>query len=317
MGRLAAPPKAAAAALSDLGIQTQDSFGNLRNVVDILEEIGKKTTGIGTAKTIGYIKNIFGGDYDKVLDPLVRNIDMVRELTGELQNASGATQLAAETMRRALENRIFVLKSSITELGFKFLESFKDKGVDIVEKLIDTVSKFDPQPIVDGLVTAGNVISGIIKTVWNLRHFILGMAIAWGIYKVAMLTAAASANIMGLIKPILSLTKAQKGMNTAQAIFNHLLKTNPSGLIIVAIGILIGLFVLLYTKCEPFRNFINNLFERIKELGTHVIQIFTPAFEKVKDLFKSIISVVGEIMGFVVRLVSGFLSLFEIGRAHV
>jgi TP901 family phage tail tape measure protein len=314
MSRLAAPPKAAAAALSELGIQTQDSFGNLRNVVDILEEIGKKTAGMGTAKTIGYIKNIFGGNYDKVLDPLIRNIDMVRELTGELQKASGATELAAETMRMSLENRIAVLKSSVTELGFKFVEAFKDKGADLVEKLIDAVSNFDPQPIIDAVVTVGNVIEDIIKIIWNLRFFILGAAIAWGIYEAAHLSAAlvTKLKILDMIKSIVTLMATQKGMNVVQATFNTLLKTNPVGLIITAIGLLIGLFILAYQKCEPFRNMVNGVLEKLKSLGAHIIQVLSPAFEVIKGVVQKVITVLGTIISTVMRVISLFFGLFNI-----
>jgi hypothetical protein len=104
----------------------------------------------------------------------------------------------------------------------------------------------------------------------------------------------------------------QKGMNVVQATFNTLLKTNPAGLIITAIGLLIGLFILAYQKCEPFRNMVNGVLEKLKALGAHIIQVLSPAFEVIKGVIQKVITVFGTIFSTIMRVTSLFFGLFNI-----
>jgi hypothetical protein len=116
---------------------------------------------------------------------------------------------------------------------------------------------------------------------------------------------------MGMVRAVQTLMMVQKGMNAVQAIFNVLLMANPIGLVIAAIGILIGVFIILYKKCEGFRNAVNGLFERLKGFVNHVIEIFTPAFEVFKGVWDKLINTFGEIGGSISRVFSLFSGLFS------
>jgi TP901 family phage tail tape measure protein len=313
------PTDSVAKAARRLGVDFSASALRSKGLAGFLRDIQEKTGGSEDA-----IISLFGSI--EALNAITiltgRGAGQFAEALEQMQNAAGAVDTAFNKVMATPAERWGVIMTKIKNAGINLgtaLLPIVEKVSGKIEVFVDRLKDVDFTPVAEkiGIVfekifRAAEFFVWLAGIIWKLRVPILSLVAAWGIYKAAMLTAAASANIIGLIQPILSLAKAQKGMNAAQAVFNHLLKTNPVGLIIVAIGILIGLFVLLYTKCEPFRNFINALFEKIKEFGTHVIQIFTPAFEKVKDVFKNIISVVGEIIGFVVRLVSGFLGLFGI-----
>ena len=67
-----------------------------------------------------------------------------------------------------------------------------------------------------------------------MREIILGVAIAWGIYKTAMLAAALVAPIMTLVKAIQMLAAGQKLATVAQWAFNA--AANPIVLIVTAKG---------------------------------------------------------------------------------
>jgi hypothetical protein len=186
-------------------------------------------------------------------------------------------------MRGSIQNKIENLTGALTELGFKFVEAFQEKGIGLIEKLTDAVSNFDPQPIIDAAVTIGNVIADIIGIVWNLRFFILGAAAAWGIYKTAMLGAAIVAPILDMIKAVQTLMKAQKGMNVAQAVFNYLLTTNPIGLAVVAIGILVGLIM----ACEGK---MQRLMGVLQLLGMVLAAVFLPALAAISPFWLQLFS---------------------------
>jgi TP901 family phage tail tape measure protein len=310
---LANPAKKAAKQMEKMGIVTRDSQGNYLDIVDILAQFEDATKSMGSAEKAAALSTIFGSRAVTGINILLQEgTDKLRDYRTQLEDAGGAAANIAEAMRGSIKNKIEVLKSSLTELGFKFVESFKEKGVGLIEKLTDAVSNFDPQPIIDAAATIGNIIAGIIKIIWKLRFFILGAAAAWGIYKAAMIGAVIISKIMGIVKAVQILMTAQKGMNAAQALFNILFTANPVGVVIAAIGILVGLFVLAYQKCEPFRNMVNAVLDKLKALGAHILQVLAPAFEAVKRVIQKVITVLGTIFSTVMRVISIFFSLFNI-----
>jgi hypothetical protein len=127
-----------------------------------------------------------------------------------------------------------------------------------------------------------------------------------------MLAAAMASKIMTLVKAVQMLASGQKLATVAQWAFNAAAGANPVGLIVTAIGILIGLFILAYKKCEPFRNAVNGILEKLKALGAHIVQVLSPAFEKIKSVFEKVGAVIGAIVGTVGRLISIFFNLFNI-----
>jgi hypothetical protein len=73
-------------------------------------------------------------------------------------------------------------------------------------------------------------------------------------YKVAM---AAQAAILGVV-------------TAAQYAFNLALSLNPIGLVVIAVAALAAGFVLAYKKIEPFRNLMDAIFQKIKDIGTAI-----------------------------------------------
>jgi hypothetical protein len=242
---LANPSDAADKALKRLGVTVKDQNGNFLDIIDIIAQFEAGTKNMGSAEKAAALATIFGTRTVTGMNIVLQEgADKLRAYRTDLENAGGSAANIAEAMRGSIKNKIEILKSALTELGFKFVEAFQEKGVGLIEKLTDAVTKFDPQPVIDAVVTAGNAIGGIIKIVWQLRHFILGLAIAWGIYKAAMLVGATVAPILTLFKAIKMLASGQKLATVAQWAFNAAANANPIGIIITAIGVLIGLIIL-------------------------------------------------------------------------
>jgi TP901 family phage tail tape measure protein len=242
---LANPSDAADRALKRLGVTVKDQNGNFLDIIDIMAQFEAGTKNMGSAEKAAALATIFGTRTVTGMNIVLQEgADKLRAYRADLENAGGSAANIAAAMRGSIKNKIEILKSALTELGFKFVEAFQEKGVGLIEKLTDAVAKFDPQPVIDAVVTAGNAIGGIIKIVWELHYFILGLAIAWGAYKAAMLVGAAVAPILTLIKAIQMLASGQKLATVAQWAFNAAANANPIGIIITAIGILIGLIIL-------------------------------------------------------------------------
>jgi TP901 family phage tail tape measure protein len=282
---LANPAEKAAKQMKRMGIVTQDSRGNYLDIVDVLAQFEAATKSMGSAEKAAALSTIFGSRAVTGINILLQEgTDKLRDYRTQLENAGGAAANIAEAMRGSIKNKIEVLKSALTELGFKFVETFQEKGVGLIEKITDAITQFDPQPLIDRLITAGNVIAGLIKIVWNLRYFILTAAGAWGVYKAAMMAAAISGRIWGLVKAVQTLMAAQKGMNVVQAIFNVLLKANPIGLIITVIAILIGLIILLVTHWKDIIAVLQKAWEGIKKTAAIIRDGLCNAFWALMDI---------------------------------
>lgn len=79
-------------------------------------------------------------------------------------------------------------------------------------------------------------------------------------------------------------------LNAAQTALNLVMSMNPITLIIVAIAALVAAFIVLWNKCDAFREFWINLWESIKEIAGKVWEaikeFFISAWNKITDIWK-------------------------------
>lgn len=279
---LASPSKTAAMALDRMGIKTTDAQGNFLNIIDILGQFEKGMKGMGDAEKAAALTDIFGKrTVTGVTLLLAEGTEGLKKYSKELQNAGGTAANVAAAMRGSLANRIEVLKSALTELGFKFVDAFAAKGGKAIENLTATITNFDPAPIIDFLTAAFTVISKIVGVLWKMRIIIISLAIAWGVYKVAMIAAVVISNIMGMVQAVQALMSAQQGMNVVQAIFNVLLTANPVGVIIVAIAALIAIIILCVKHWDDITAAMARCWDWVKknqEAVLGIIAVFTGPF---------------------------------------
>ena len=279
---LASPSKTAAMALDRMGIKTTDAQGNFLNIIDILGQFEKGMKGMGDAEKAAALTDIFGKrTVTGVTLLLAEGTEGLKKYSKELQNAGGTAANVAAAMRGSLANRIEVLKSALTELGFKFVDAFAAKGGKAIENLTATITNFDPAPIIDFLTAAFTVISKIVGVLWKMRIIIISLAIAWGVYKVAMIAAVVISNIMGMVRAVQALMSAQQGMNVVQAIFNVLLTANPVGVIIVAIAALIAIIILCVKHWDDITAAMARCWDWVKknqEAVLGIIAVFTGPF---------------------------------------
>lgn len=111
--------------------------------------------------------------------------------------------------------------------------------------------------------------------------------------------AKAAGGIMQLVKGIRLVRVATTIWTGVQAAFNAVMAANPVMLIVLAVGALVTALVVAYNKCEPFKNFVNNLFSGIKYTVGGVVDWFKttvgPALTSVWGGIESAVSVVGDV----------------------
>ncbi|WP_334168253.1 phage tail tape measure protein [Achromobacter mucicolens] len=267
LGRLAAPPKAAADALDGLGISTKDAAGNLRDVPAILEELSKKTAKMGNAERSGIFKAIAGEEAFSGLQVLVGQAG-----TGELQKFVATLKQSAGEADKTAGTMADNLVGDLDELS----SAWEDVGIQVEELHDGSLRK-----LVRGL-------AGVVGSVgeWMKANPKLASALTMGVAAIAALIAAfgaltlAMAAVLGpfvMVRFGLSMLGIQGGsllgvlFNLARRGFGllagaimtvgRLLMANPIALAVVAIA---GAAYLIYKHWGSVTAFFSDLWAKVK-----------------------------------------------------
>ena len=219
MLRLSKPTGEAADVLKTLGIQTQDSEGNFLDIIDIIGQFEKGLKGMGSAQRTAALTTVFGARAVTGMNVLLaEGSDALGTYREDLINSGGASKTMAEAMRQSLGNRLKVIKSSLTEVGLKFIEAFEEKGRGALDKLIVGIQNFDVQPIVDGVIKVFNWLEKWGPLFLDLAPTILGIAAAIKIWAFAqaILNTALLASPLGIfVAALTGLILLIDGVNSA------------------------------------------------------------------------------------------------------
>lgn len=165
MLKLANPTGVAAKIIKDLGVRTQDSSGNFRDVIDILADFEKGLKGMGTAQKTAALATVFGARTVTGINILLSTgSDALREYRKSLKESTGAAAKMADIVRGTLINRLKALKSTVIELGFKFIESFAGPAGEGIKSLTEAIRNINVEPIKRLIAFA----TPLVKTVINI-----------------------------------------------------------------------------------------------------------------------------------------------------
>lgn len=253
MLRLADPTKEAFKVLDSLNIKIQDSSGDFRDIIDILEDFEKGLKGMGTAQRTAALSTVFGARSVTGINILLQaGTSNLRIFRKELLNNANASQIMADIMRSSLGNQLKALQSAAIELGFKFIEAFETKGKKGITNLTEAIRNFDAAPVISGLETVVKILGMLFDILKPLKPF-----------------------IPQIVQGLIILTAALVGVKIAMIGVNIAMLANPVGIIIVAIGALIGLLTLLVLNWDivvlafkfgttKIKNFFLDIWDTIK-----------------------------------------------------
>ena len=112
--------------------------------------------------------------------------------------------------------------------------------------------------------------------------------------------------VQNAVKAVKALSVATKGQTIAQTALNLVMKANPIGIVVTAVAALVAAFVVLWQRCEGFRNFFINMWEGIKKIGSSVAEFIGGIFEKkiqiVKGIINGVISLINGAIGAINKL---------------
>lgn len=227
----------AAAASMQILIQSTGDLAKSKQLLGMAADLARaKSISLEAASQMLVKANMGAGKVFKqfgvVLDTTLPKAEATAKAMAELKNKmSGQAQKATET----LTVQLAILKE-------QFNNAAQSVGTVLIPKIKSLVENFNKAlAFVKRNSTAFQIFGGIILTVTAaVASYSLTL-------KVITIATKAWAFIQGVAKAATAaLTGQQIALNGAMAI-------NPIGLIVMAVVLLIGAFVLLWNKCEPFR----------------------------------------------------------------
>jgi len=178
-------------------------------------------------------------------------------------------------------NRIESIGKQFNILSNKYLPKVKT-GIGLITKIVTDLYA-DAKPALTWIAENGfNVISGTIETVWSvskktfdfindnwstIKPLVEGLVIAWGTYKAITL----------------AITGVTKGMAIAQLALNMAMSANPMGLVITAIGLLIGAGILLYQNWDTVKQVLSDTWVSIKNTFANGANVVIDLLNKLRS----------------------------------
>lgn len=155
--------------------------------------------------------------------------------------------------------------------------------------------------IAQGITALPQVIDQTVKALQSMVNFVKENAVAFGAFGVALgailtplAVAAAQAAILDLrIRAMLAwdaVMKVIKGTQAAFLLLNAAMRANPILSIVAIVGVLVGVFALLWKNNEGFRNFFINAWTQIQKTFGDVMGGIVTAFETVSAAVTSFVN---------------------------
>lgn len=113
--RFADPPKAAAEALEELKVSTKDAAGNLRPIIDILNDIEKATRNLPTGDRLGALKAIAGAEALGGLEAALEGINSgaLPQLIEKMEQAAGSAAKIGKVISNTTAGKLEQMKGAI------------------------------------------------------------------------------------------------------------------------------------------------------------------------------------------------------------
>lgn len=169
---------------------------------------------------------------------------------------------------------------SNTVKAYKDIKEFGGKALDVVKNF--------GSKALDGAKAAGNFATSIgknmVSATVNGAKAVGNLALNLGKATVAFAKSAVQAGVSAAKwiahKAVtIASTVATTAMSAAQAALNFVMSLNPITLIIIAIGALVAAIVVLWNKCEWFRELCYALFEGLKQAWNATVQFFKSCWD--------------------------------------
>lgn len=281
--KLSAPTKDGSDTLHALGVEVFDASGNMRDMQDIILDLGTAMSGLTDEQKVKAISDIFNArDLSAVNALLGTSKDRWDELGSAIASAQGSAQKMADTQLDNLTGNVTIMKSAWEGLKIEFSEGLMPTLNEIVKKITGWLSKPKTMKFVKDLGTsAGKLVNKIfdwIKKVFpKVRDVVKNL---WPVFK------GVFGNVGGIVSKVVG------GMSKA---FENA---------IPKIGNMIGKVADIFNKIAPKINkFIRDIspalktiFDTISSLVKKALPVVVKLVEKLTPLISSIVKFISNIV---------------------
>lgn len=293
----------AASAGEKLGLSFVDVNNQLLSTPEILEMLKGKYGDTIDAVEKQQIKEAFGTDEAvAMIDLLYNDIEGltggIDSLAAGMQQGTTVTNEMAEAIQNTPAQKFEVLKqqihNNVEELGNGLLP--------VVNETMDKIS---------GVIQKGSEwISENQKTVQSIMNIVLRIG-------VLLIVIGTLIGVIGTIGKAVGAAKtAIHALKGAWTVLSAAFSASPVGWVVIGIVALVAVFVLLWNKCEAFRNFFIGLFEQIKGAVLDAWSALQPALENLGQKFMELYEAahpILEIIGAIGAVVGTYLVGVVIG----
>lgn len=303
------------------GISAKDSQKYLNQIGDISMGNAEKLSGLTLAfSQVQSAGKLTGQDLLQMINQGFNPLKIISQETGEsmaslkqrmseggisAQDVAHAFEVATskgglfykgmDKGSKTTEGRISTLKDSFNEMTGSLTASLLPTLQKLVIKLTKVFDWF------------GNLNDKQQKTILIIAGVVASIGPAITVFLKMVQVAEAIKKVSAAMQTLGLVTKAQavitKGLSIAQGALNLVMSLNPIALVIIAIVALIAIFVVLWKKCDWFRNFWIGLWNGIKN-------IVSVAIDGIKKGFNSAISFIGNVINKLKSFASSLISVF-------
>lgn len=275
--RLAKPPKEAADAIKELGLQITETDGSFKSLGDIMVDMRSKFSQLTDVQKTQYAAMLGGQEAMSGLLAIINaSDDDFNKLTKSINDADGSAKEMAETMNDNLKGQLTLLKSSLEGLGLAVYDGISAPMKEAVKASTESINgiteSFQNGELQGALTSVGNLFGGLVTAVTNIAAVAL-----------PPLTTALSfvANNLGLIVPLVSgvvvgmktYTAITTAASVAQGALNAVMKANPFGLVIAALGGLATAIGIITSECKNAEDSYYKMGASIEEAGNKLEEV--------------------------------------------
>lgn len=265
---LASPTKSVAEAMEAYNIKLIENEDGSINLMKTMQNMRTQLGGLSEAEQTAAISAIAGKNAVSGWAAIVNaSDDDFNKLTAAIADSNGAAKEASEIQLDNLKGQITILKSTLEGIAIQIGDILMPIVREIVAKIQEWTSKFSA--LDDGTKRVIVIIAGVVAAIGPLL-LIIG-------------------KVMSSIGSILMVApKMVKAFNVVKTAISGALSAHPAILVIAAIAAVIAIVISLYKNCEPFREFVDNLWAKIKQFFIDVGEWFKGLGDKISQTWENV-----------------------------
>lgn len=310
----------------DLLVQQKGLNGTQQDAVGIANMIGKAMSGQATALSrVGITMSEEEAQAIKLGDANQRAAVIARVLQN---NVGGVNEAMAKTdmgrsqqvmnsygdMMEEIGKKILPLKARFLSMLGPVIPQLQGKVLPLLDRIDQKISEWTPKleefapkipGIIDEIFDAVNTVISIVEPVFGFLidngDILLGVIgdIAGGFASWQIATKA--------ISVFKGLGDVMQGVSAAGGLLNFILAANPITLVVFAVTALIAVFIILYRRCETFRNAINGLWNLMTDAGKGMVNTWNRLKKYVSEFWEEIsnVTIIQNLVNSVLTAISG------------